>query len=86
MLAAEAVLIHLEEADVRAVFAMPGKRLPGALFALETASALMVDGQDSHDVLGKVPMRMRWRCDDPRAVRRREMESYRFSLYRLGDG
>ncbi|MFI1356100.1 hypothetical protein ACH4TV_21370 [Streptomyces sp. NPDC020898] len=28
----------------------------------------MVDSQDTHDVLGRMAARMRWRCDDPRAI------------------
>jgi O-methyltransferase involved in polyketide biosynthesis len=122
--AAEAVLIYLEEPQVRSVFDLIAKRFPGALLAAETASALMVDSQDRHDVLSKVSARMRWRCDDPReparwsedvelvescvfsalpaAVRRRlplpyramlrtmavlyrrQIDAYRFNVYRLG--
>ncbi|MBT2420442.1 hypothetical protein J7F01_23085 [Streptomyces sp. ISL-22] len=69
--AAEAVLIHLEERQVRSVFEMIAERLPDALLALlalETAAGRMVDGQDSHDVLGKVAARMHWRCHDPTAL------------------
>ncbi|MFC5219901.1 class I SAM-dependent methyltransferase [Streptomyces coerulescens] len=124
-LAAEAVLIYLEEWQVRSVFDLIAERLPGALLALETAAGRMVDSQDSHDVLGKVAARMRWRCDDPAALerwrpgvhladsrsftrlpapvarrlnttyrlmlraasalRRRDVEAYRFNLFRFAD-
>jgi O-methyltransferase involved in polyketide biosynthesis len=65
-LAAEAVLVYLEEEQVRSVFDLIADRLPGTYLALETASGHMVDHQDSHDVLSKVTARMRWRCDDPK--------------------
>ncbi|MCM2390697.1 class I SAM-dependent methyltransferase [Streptomyces albipurpureus] len=64
-LVAEAVPIHLDEAEARQVFRMLAQQLPGAQLALETASATMLDGQDGHDVLSRVAARMRWRCDDP---------------------
>ncbi|MEU1280939.1 class I SAM-dependent methyltransferase [Streptomyces sp. NPDC005805] len=67
-LAAEAVLIYLEEARVRAVFEMIARELPGAWLALETASGRMVGTQDSHDVLSKVAARMHWQCDDPAEI------------------
>ncbi|KUM69953.1 hypothetical protein [Streptomyces curacoi] len=41
--AAEAVLIHLEERQVRSVFEMIAERLPGALLALETAGLRLAD-------------------------------------------
>ncbi|SDP54949.1 O-Methyltransferase involved in polyketide biosynthesis [Streptomyces sp. cf386] len=71
-LAAEAVLIYLDEDRVRSVFDLVADRLPGAELALETASGHMVDRQDSHDVLAKMAARMRWSCDDPG-----EVESWR---------
>jgi O-methyltransferase involved in polyketide biosynthesis len=123
-LAAEAVLIYLEEEQVRSVLRQVGERLPGAHLALETAAARMIDAQDSHDVLAGMAARMRWSCDDPRAVehwqpglrltdsrtlahlpapvarqlplplrlalrfmatvRRRDIEAYRFNLFRFG--
>ncbi|WP_405544499.1 class I SAM-dependent methyltransferase [Streptomyces phaeochromogenes] len=122
-LAAEAVLIYLEEELVRSVFRQIAERLPGARLALETAASRMVDTQDSHDVLAKVAARMRWSCDDPGAlehwqpglsltdsrtlahlpapvarrlafhhrvllrvmatIRRRDIEAYRFNLFRF---
>ncbi|OLT31080.1 hypothetical protein BJF79_37555 [Actinomadura sp. CNU-125] len=122
-LVAEAVLIYLDEADVRSVFELIAGRLPGANLALETASGHMVDNQDGHDVLRLMAARMRWRCDDAREVekwrdgislldsctflslpepvrrdlsrtyrlmlrtvgtiKRKEMESYHFNLFRL---
>ncbi len=69
-LAAEAVLIYLEEHQVRSVFDLIAERLPGALLALETAAGRMVDRQDSHDVLAEMAVRMRWRCEDPAALER----------------
>ncbi|MEV0220019.1 class I SAM-dependent methyltransferase [Streptomyces sp. NPDC050704] len=124
-LAAEAVLLYLEEELVRSVFQLVGERLPGAHLALETASARMIDSQDSHDVLAGMAARMHWRCDDPKAVehwqpglrltdsrtlaqlpapvarrlpvpfrvllramttlRRRDIEAYRFNLFRFAD-
>lgn len=69
-LAAEAVLIYLEEHQVRSVFDLIAERLPGALLALETTAGRMVDRQDSHDVLAEMAARMRWRCDDPAALER----------------
>ncbi|MEV0936282.1 class I SAM-dependent methyltransferase [Streptomyces phaeochromogenes] len=122
-LAAEAVLIYLEEELVRSVFRQIAERLPGARLALETAASGMVDTQDSHDVLAKVAARMRWSCDSPGAlehwqpglsltdsrtlahlpapvarrlafhhrvllrvmatIRRRDIEAYRFNLFRF---
>lgn len=122
-LVAEAVLIYLEEEQVRSVFDLIADRLPGSRLALETAAAWMVDRQDSHDVLSKMTARMSWRCDDPKTVenwrtgvqleesctfarlpapvgrglplsyrlllrvmatvRRRDIEAYRFNLFRF---
>ena len=122
-LVAEAVLIYLDEQDVREVFDLVAGGLPGAHLALETASEYMVANQDRHDVLSLMAARLRWPCDDAReieewrdgirllesctflslpepvrrglsrryrlmlkavgAVKRREMESYHFNLFRL---
>ncbi|WP_328495384.1 class I SAM-dependent methyltransferase [Streptomyces sp. NBC_00414] len=67
-LVAEAVLVYLEAELVRSVFQQVGEELPGARFALETATSRVVDSQDSHDVLAKVTARMRWSCDNPGAL------------------
>lgn len=123
-LVAEAVLIYLEEPQVRSVFDLVAEQLPGARLALETAAGHLIDSQDKHDVLGDMAARMRWRCDDPAGVeswrtdvrleesctfvhlpatlhrrlplpyrlllavlgrvKRRDMESFRFNLFRCG--
>ncbi|MET9832118.1 class I SAM-dependent methyltransferase [Streptomyces sp. NPDC006385] len=67
-LVAEAVLIYLDQDQVRTVFDLVGDELSGAELALETANGHVIDRQDSHDVLAKMAARMRWRCDDPREV------------------
>ncbi|WP_105969706.1 hypothetical protein [Streptomyces geranii] len=58
------------------------------------AAAQGLDNQDKHDVLGDVTARKHWRCDDRLPlpyrlllavlgrVRRRDMESFRFDLFR----
>ncbi|GAA4059969.1 hypothetical protein [Streptomyces shaanxiensis] len=70
-LVAEAVLVHLDEDQVRSVFDLVAERLPGAELTLETASSYVVDRQD---VLRAMTV-----------LRRREIESYRLNRYRVGD-
>lgn len=68
ILAAEAVLAYLPEADVRRVLDLLAERFPGALLALDTTGPGMIDTQDSHDALGKVEARLRWNCPDPQLL------------------
>ncbi|AXG52121.1 tetracenomycin C synthesis protein [Streptomyces lincolnensis] len=79
LLVAEAVLIYLDDRQVRSVVDLVAESLPGAHLALETANDHAIARQDSHDVLGAMAARMKWRCDDPR-----QLETWRPDL-RLTD-
>ncbi len=63
----EAVIIYLDEAQVRQVFASIGRRFPGAQLCTDTCSTEMVESQDRHDVMKTMPRTswFRWACDDP---------------------
>jgi O-methyltransferase involved in polyketide biosynthesis len=68
----EAVLIYLDEPEVRQVVSRLAARFPGAWLLVDTTSAAMVDNQDKHDAMSKLPSasHFRWKCDDPRALER----------------
>jgi len=63
----EAVLIYLEEAQVRDVVEELRKRFPGSLLIMDTTGSEMVASQDRHDAMSKLSSDswFRWACDDP---------------------
>lgn len=64
---AEAVLIYLDEPQVRQVAERLRARFPGARLVMDTTSAKQVDGQHRHDLMRTLPRQgwFRWKCDDP---------------------
>lgn len=70
MFVSEAVLIYLDEADVRRTFEQLASTFPGASIATDTADAAMVAGQASHDAMKHLTREswFRWACDDPAAI------------------
>lgn len=66
----EAVLIYLDEAQVRSIVQDLRKRFPGSLLVMDTTGTKMVAGQASHDAMSKLPRAswFRWACDDPAAL------------------
>lgn len=63
--AAEASIIYLPETDVKKTVGMIAEHFPASLLAVDTATRLIIDSQDTHPSLKKVSARMRWACDDP---------------------
>jgi O-methyltransferase involved in polyketide biosynthesis len=64
----EAVLIYLNDDDVRGALAMLSQRFPGAQIAFDTAGERMVANQDSNKSLAQVKARLQWICDNPRDI------------------
>lgn len=68
----EAVIIYLDEAAVEGLLARLAVNFPGATLLTDTASTAMVEGQDKHSAMNKLPQDswFRWRCDDPKSLER----------------
>lgn len=64
------MLVYLTEAEVRSALGAIARAFPGCRVAFDTAGEWMAKNQDNHDVLKKMAARMRWICDDPRAIER----------------
>jgi O-methyltransferase involved in polyketide biosynthesis len=66
----EAVLIYLEEAQVRTIVDELRRRFPDSLLIMDTTGSRMVAGQDRHDAMSKLPREswFRWACDNPSAL------------------
>lgn len=67
----EAVLIYLEEAQVRSVIHELAERFPGSWLVMDTASRQMRDSQSNNDVMKTLSRDswLRWGCDDPASIR-----------------
>lgn len=67
MVVSEAVLIYLDEADVRRTLERIVDSLPGAWLALDTTDRALVDGQAGHDAMRHLSKKssFRWPCDEP---------------------
>ena len=63
----EAVLIYFDAPVVERVVRGLAARFPEAELLTDTTSTVMVDGQDRHDAMRKLPREswFRWKCDDP---------------------
>ncbi|MFI7637846.1 class I SAM-dependent methyltransferase [Nonomuraea sp. NPDC049400] len=66
----EAVLVYLEEEQVRALVRRMSERFPGARFALDTFGRTMVEFLGARDVARRANVTMSWVCDDPAEVER----------------
>lgn len=64
MLAAEGVLMYLNEAQVKEVFALIADNFPGALFAFDSMSPFMVKNQKHHDAMKNFEARFQWGIQD----------------------
>lgn len=66
----EAVLIYLDEADVRRTLEQLAATFPQSSIATDTTDAAMVAGQGRHDAMRHLPREswFRWECDDPAVV------------------
>lgn len=64
----EAVLLYLNEAQVRTSVRQIARRFPGSLLAFDTSGRTMIDNQDRNPVFKALSARMRWVCDDPREL------------------
>jgi len=61
---AEGVLMYLQEAQVREVFALLAEHFPGALFAFDSMSPLMLKNQKHHDAMKFYEARFQWAIAD----------------------
>jgi O-methyltransferase involved in polyketide biosynthesis len=68
--AAEAVLVYLNEPQVRQALGLIVGQFPGARIALDTAGGWIIANQHRHDTLKTMQARMTWACDDPRELER----------------
>lgn len=68
----EAVLIYLNEHDVRQVFVALAERFPKSWILTDTTAGEMVENQDKHDVMRHLSRDswFRWACDDPSTLER----------------
>ncbi|MEM6639396.1 MAG: class I SAM-dependent methyltransferase [Pseudomonadota bacterium] len=66
----EAVLIYVDEDDVRRAITGLVERFRPATFILDTTNAQMVDTQDKHDAMKHLTQAsyFRWKCDDPAVI------------------
>ncbi|MFD4577015.1 class I SAM-dependent methyltransferase [Streptomyces sp. NPDC058417] len=64
----EAVLLYLEEEQVRSVVQGLADRFPGAGLSFDTGGGAMMRNQDRNPVFKTVDARMTWTCDDPKAL------------------
>lgn len=66
----EAVLIYLDELKAEAAIGNIARAFPGGRLLLDTTSTKMVEGQSTHDAMGKMSKEswFRWKCDEPRSL------------------
>lgn len=65
---AEAVLIYLDEAEVRSVFERLGARYAGSPLSFDTWGRWIRDNPDGHAILSRMEASVRWICDEPRRL------------------
>ncbi len=61
----EAVLLYLEQEQVRTVVRQLAERFPGSRLAFDTGGRTMMNNQDRNPVFQALSARMQWICDDP---------------------
>ncbi|WNI21021.1 class I SAM-dependent methyltransferase [Streptomyces sp. ITFR-16] len=64
----EAVLLYLDEGQVRSVVEALTGRFPGSDLSFDTGGGAMMRNQDRNPVFKSVDARMTWTCDDPKAL------------------
>ncbi|MEM9301534.1 MAG: class I SAM-dependent methyltransferase [Pseudomonadota bacterium] len=66
----EAVLIYLDESDVKRAVEQLVASFPNVTLVVDTANAAMVDSQGSHDAMQHLPQEswFRWKCERPEIV------------------
>jgi len=68
LVVSEGVLVYLDEADVRQVFARLRVALPGASLVFDAMTAPVVRLQGAHDAMRHFDARFVWKVGDPRDV------------------
>lgn len=68
--AAEAVLVYLNEPEVKQALGLIAEHFPGSRVALDTASGWIITNQHRHDTLKLMRAHMTWACDGPRELER----------------
>lgn len=66
----EAVLVYLEEEQVKQVFTQLAERFPGATLVTDTCSTELTTNQASQDAMERLSINswFRWACNDPREI------------------